>query len=365
MESGREIRGRIFVDATYEGDLMAKAGVSCFVGREPNSQYGETLNGILPGPVVGKDGVSISPYVVENDPGSGYLPYILPKPPGKRGEGDNRIQAYCYRMTLTDAKDNMRPITKPANYNPLWFEHYARKLSLAPEANIITITPMPNRKTDINHCDFVGANTEWPEAGYARRAELAQLHKDYALGKVWFLQNDPRVPKQIRDKLSRYGLPKDEFTDTDNFPFQIYVREARRMQSDYVMIEQDIRGKRACDDPVGVGSYWFDSHVVCRFVDGDGNVREEGGFWEKRRNYPISYRAIRPRQSECTNLLVPVCLSASHTAYGSIRMEPVFMILGQSAATAACIAIDDGVSVQAVPYNKLRTRLLQDDQELD
>ncbi|WP_165441638.1 FAD-dependent oxidoreductase [Rubinisphaera italica] len=368
MESGREIRGRVFIDTSYEGDLMAKAGVSYFVGREPNSQYGETLNGILPGPVVGKDGVSISPYVVENDPDSGYLPYLLPDTPGKRGEGDRRIQAYCYRMTLTDAKENMRRITKPANYNPLWFEHYARLLAIDPHAGInsgiITVTPMPNRKIDINHCDFVGANTEWPEAGYERRAEIAQMHKDYALGKVWFLQNDPRVPQPLRDKMAKYGLPKDEFTDTDNFPYQIYVREARRMQSDYVMIELDIIGKRACDDSVGVGSYWFDSHVVSRFVDAEDKVREEGGFWKKRYNYPISYRSLRPRKHECTNLLVPVCLSASHAAYGSIRMEPVYMVLGQSAGTAAAIAIENGSSVQDVDYTELRKQLWADGQIL-
>ena len=368
LESGREVFGRIFIDATYEGDLMAKAGVSYTVGREPNSQYGETLNGIVPGDVVGKDGVSISPYVIENDPNSGYLPYLLHEVPGKVGEGDNRIQAYCYRMTLTDAPDNMRPISKPANYNPLWFEHYARTLALDPQAGvnagIITVTPMPNRKTDINHCDFVGANFEWPEAGYKRRAELAQMHKDYALGKVWFLQNDPRVPESLREKMSQYGLPKDEFTDTDNFPYQIYVREARRMQSDYVMIEQDIRGKRTCDDPIGVGSYWFDSHLVSRFVDTDGKVREEGGFWKKRFNYPISYRSIRPRKSECKNLLVPVCLSASHAAYGSIRMEPVYMVLGQSAGAAAAVAIEQDIPVQDVDYTQLRERLVADGQKV-
>ena len=266
------------------------------------------------------------------------------------------------------AQKNFRPIERPTNYNPLWFEHYARIFALNPCIDIfkvITITPLPNKKTDINQCDFVGANYGWPEGDYTVRARLAKMHKDYALGKVWFLQNDPRVPEHIRIKVREYGLPRDEFKDNDNFPYQLYVREARRMISEYVMTEHDVIGMRMAPTPIGLGTYSLDSHVVSHFVDEKNKVWIEGAFYQPSNIYPISYQSIRPKKEECSNLLIPVCLSATHTAYGSIRMEPVFMVLGQSAAAAASLAIDLNVSVQKVPYADLRKVLEKDNQILE
>lgn len=367
MESGKSYSAKMFIDATYEGDLMAMSGVGYTVGREANKQYGETLNGILPTKImsVTTDGRSIDPYIEQGNPKSGLLPFIEPKSPGKTGSSDKRVQAYCYRFTLTKDQANMRPIEKPKNYNPLWFEIYARMFEQKKSMKLpLTLSMLPNKKTDTNHADFIGASYTWAEAGYKERAKIAQMHKDFALGKVWFLGNDSRVPKRIREEMKQYGLPKDEFTDTDNFPFQIYVREARRMVSEYVMREQNVLGKEIASESVGVGTYWLDSHVVSHFADKKGQLWIEGTFWNKENVYPISYKSIIPKTKECTNLLVPVCLSSTHAAYGSIRMEPVYMVLGQSAATAACLSIDENVPLQELPYQLLEQQLLKDNQIL-
>ncbi len=368
MENGNVYTAKMFIDATYEGDLMAKAGVSYIVGRESSRVYNETKAGIIPLAIVGTGKRSIDPYIKEGDPKSGVLPFIEPKAPGGKGDGDRRVQAYCYRFTLTTDPDNKLPITKPVNYNPLWFEFIARRLVMnAPLSlkNIITITPMPNNKTDINQVDFVGACYDWAEGNYDTRTKLAQLHRDYVLGMLWFLSSDQRVPDSIRSEINRYGLPKDEFTDNGNFPHQVYVREARRMISNYVMTEHNYYGKEVATQPIGLGTYWLDSHTVSRYIDSEGYVRNEGGFWEhKPETYPIDYRAIIPKEKECNNLLVPVCLSASHAAYGSIRMEPQYMVLGQSAAIAACLSIDNNCSVQKLPYGILEKALLEKEQIL-
>jgi len=375
MESGRKIFGRVFIDATYEGDLMAKAGVSYFVGRESNKQYNESMNGIYYSGLLGMDftdgnsDVSIDPFIIKGDSTSGLLPFIESEPPGNIGETDNRIQSYCYRFTLSNSQRNFRPIEKPTNYNPLWFEHIARVLAINPCIDllkVITITPLPNKKTDINHCDFVGANYGWAEGDYAYRDSVAQMHKDYALGKVWFLQNDPRVPDHIRIKMREYGLPRDEFQDNDNFPYEIYVREARRMVGGYVMTEHDVKGEKVAPESIALGTYPMDSHVVSHFVDDRNRVWIEGAtFTHGEGIYPISYKSICPIEKECTNLLVPVCLSASHTAYSSIRMEPVYMVTGQSAAIAACMAINKDISVQDVEYKKLKVELEWNGQIVD
>ena len=358
----------VFIDASYEGDLMAQAGVSYFVGREANTQYGETMNGIRPGKNVKKSKAKIDPYIEKGNPKSGLLPFVEKQLPGKEGEGDKRIQAYCFRFTLTNNADNKMPIEKPRDYNPLWFEFMARLIEANPTwtlKHILTITPMPNMKTDINHADFIGANYEWPEASYKRRDELKAMHRSYTLGLIWFLANDPRVPQKIKDEMNKWGLPKDEFKDNGNFPYQVYVREARRMVSDYVMTEHEVTGMKTVPNSVGLGTYWFDSHIVSRYVDQIGGLRDEGGFWGKQAIYPISYQSIVPKEKECTNLIVPVCLSATHAAYGSIRMEPVYMVLGQSAAIAASLSIDNRNAVQYLDYEQLKAKLLKYNQIIE
>ena len=367
MESGRKISGKIFIDATYEGDLMAKAGVCYAVGRESNSQYNEHWNGILKTGLLGMEFntgnsvVSIDPFVIEGDSTSGLLPFVESQLPGPDGIADKKIQAYTYRFTLSNNARNFKPIEKPSNYNPMWFELYARVFKNNPCIDllkVITVTPLPNKKTDINHCDFVGINYTWPEGNYAVRDSIAKLHKDFALGKVWFLQHDPRVPVHIRKIMEEYGLPQDEFVNTENFPPQLYVREARRMISDYVMTEQNVMGIEIAPEPIALGTYPLDSHVVSHFVDDKNKVWMEGAFYTPGGGiYPISYQSIRPKKEECANLLVPVCLSATHVAYGSIRMEPVYMVMGQSAAVAACLALERGIPVQEVPYINLKASL--------
>jgi hypothetical protein len=340
---------------------MAKSGVSCYVGREPNTLYDETMNGIIPGKNAHKSKNKIDPYIKEGDPASGLLPFVEPRVPGKKGDGDHRLQAYCYRFTLSRDPENRCPIEKPAYYNPLWFEHIYRWIKVSPNITlnrILTLTPLPNDKTDTNHADFVGVNYLWPEGDYQTRDSLAQMHKNYVLGLLWFLASDRRIPEKIRTEMQLWGLAKDEFTDNDNFPYQIYVREARRMIGDYVMTEKDVLGQLVAPESAGLATYWFDSHVVSRYVDENGGLCDEGSFWSVENVYPVSYRSIRPKDGECKNLLVPVCISSSHAAYGSIRMEPVYMVLGQSAAIAAAISIDGKTSVQKVPYDKLEKALI-------
>jgi len=372
MESGKTYSGKMFIDATYEGDLMAKAGVTYTVGRESNSQYGETLNGVQKARAVKHQfNRKVDPYIEPGNPESGLLPRVHGGDPGEDGEGDHRVQAYCFRMCLTDDKDNMVPFPKPEGYDA---NQYALLLRyLTPQWNDIfgNHQPMPNRKTDTNNhgafgTDNIGMNYDYPDGDYQTRARIIREHEVYQKGLMWFLANDPRVPKQVRARVNRWGLAKDEFTDNGNWPHQLYIREARRMVSDYVTTEHDCRRRRVCEDSVGLGSYNMDSHNCQRYVTPEGFVRNEGDIQVSPGGpYAISYRSIVPKKGEAENLLVPVCVSASHIAFGSIRMEPVFMILGQSAATAAVFAIDDGTSVQDVPYEKLRKRLLADNQVLD
>jgi len=372
LESGRVISGRMFIDATYEGDLMALAGVSYVVGRENNNTYGETLNGVQTKNAVYhqlKD--RVDPYVRAGDKSSGLLPGIDSTGPGLEGDGDSRLQAYCFRMCLTDAPENRIPFNKPEGYDSLQYELLLRNFE-AGEDNVPWInSEMPNRKTDTNNkrgvsTDFIGQNYNWAEGDYAVRKRIFQAHLLYQRGLMWTLANHPRVPAPVRNEVSRWGPAKDEFVDSGNWPFQLYIREARRMVSDYVMTEHNCRGERIAPQPVGLAAYTMDSHNVQRYINKDGYVKNEGdvevGGFEP---YPISYFSIVPKSSECSNLLVPVCLSASHIAFGSIRMEPVFMVLGQSAATAACLAIEGGTSVQKVNYDQLRKRLLADKQHLD
>ncbi|MBZ4190172.1 FAD-dependent oxidoreductase [Niabella beijingensis] len=370
VKGGMVIQAAMYIDASYEGDLLAKAGVSYTVGRESNQQYGENYNGIRINYTLGSDSTPISPYRKPGKPTSGLLPYIAGAPWGKQGEADKRVQAYCYRMTLTNVAGNRVPISRPKNYNPLWYELLARELAVNPGKKlqqIITLTPMPNKKTDTNHLDFFGASYDYAEADDATRLKIEQLHKDYALGMLWFLANDKRVPRHIREEMGEWGLPKDEFRDTGNFPFQLYVREARRMIGAFVMTEKNVRKeeREPATHSIGLGSYALDCHFVSRVVDETGRLKNEGTIFYPTTPYTISYYSITPREAECSNLLSTVCLSASHVAYSTIRMEPVYMILGQSAATAAALAIDARCPVQQISYDRLKAQLLKDGQLLN
>ena len=397
MENGTRYTGKMFIDATYEGDLMASAGVSYSVGRESNSEYGETLNGVQANRINRTlkwtlsrnahnhnfiDGVD--PYVKKGDPGSGLLPYIVEGgKPGIDGNGDKGIQAYCFRMTLTDHPENRIPFKKPDNYKEINYELLFRNYEAAtgPIEEMYSYgdklvpwinSPMPNRKTDTNNqkgfsTDFIGQNYDYPEASYEEREKIVQAHRDYQQGLMWTLAYHPRIPKKVRDAVSKWGTCKDEYEKGSNgWQEQLYIREARRMKSEYVMTQKNCERIEVVEDPVGMGAYGMDSHHVKRYVDANGFVQNEGNVEAHVPNpYPISYRSIVPKKDECENLLVPVCLSATHIAFGSIRMEPVFMVLGQSAATAACQAIDQRKAVQDIDYSLLKERLLKDKQVLE
>jgi len=370
---GQVFRGKMFIDATYEGDLMAAAGVSYIVGREANSQYGEKWNGVQTG--VLHHGhyfkSDISPYKIPGDSTSGLLYGVSAEDPGEYGEADKRVQAYCFRMCLSNHPDNRVPFVKPANYNPDNYELLARVFASGWRETFHKFDPIPNRKTDTNNhgpfsTDFIGMNYAYPDASYEKRRAIIKAHEDYQKGLMYFLTNDARVPEEVRKEMAQWGLAKDEFTDNGYWPHQIYVREARRMIGDYVMTEHDVFGEREINNPVGMGSYALDSHNVQRYIKPDGFVQNEGdiGVSPKKGPYQIAYGALVPKKEECTNLLVPVCMSSSHTAFGSIRMEPVFMILGQSAALAATLAIDQDVRVQDVPYADLEKDLRDEQQVL-
>ena len=375
MLSGLEVVGDAFIDATYEGDLMAAAGVSYRVGRESMEEFGEKWNGVQIGVLhhrhnFGVPDLKIDPYRIPGDPTSGLLPRISGENAGRKGAADHRLQAYCYRMCLSDHPDNRVPFPRPPFYDPTDYELLGRILDAGWNEVFSKFDRIPNRKTDTNNhgpfsTDNIGMNYDYPEATYERRAEILEEHKRYQKGLMYFLANDPRVPAAIREKMSRWGLAKDEFVDNDHWPHQIYVREARRMVGEYVMTEHEVLGRRAVPNPVGMGSYTMDSHNVQRYVKPDGWVENEGDIGVKPDHpYSIAYGSLVPSKKVLQNLLVPVAISSSHIAYGSIRMEPVFMILGQSAATAASIAIEQRIAVQDVAYGRLRSRLVQDGQIL-
>ncbi len=370
--SGKIFSGKMFMDATYEGDLMALAGVSYHVGREANSVYNEKYNGVQFG--VFHHGhyfkSKISPFILENDPKSGLLPEVSAEPVAANGTGDKKIQAYCFRMCLSRHPDNRVPFQKPDGYDATGYTLYARVFEAGWRETFNKFDPIPNQKTDTNNngpfsTDFIGKNYDYPEASYARRKAIIKEHELYQKGLMYFLQNDPRVPLEIHEKMKEWGLAKDEFKDNGNWPHQLYIREARRMIGEFVMTEADALGKTQVPQPIGMGSYSLDSHNTQRLVTKDGFVQNEGDIGVKPdRPYSIAYGSILPKEKQCTNLLVPVCMSSSHIAFGSIRMEPVFMILGQSAATAAVLSIENSVSPQQLPYEKLQTVLLKDKQRL-
>lgn len=370
MDDGTVFQARVFIDASYEGDLMAGAGVSYFVGREANGVYHETLDGIRAVTPKHQFSVAVDPYVRPGDASSGLVPFIQDQPPGQEGEGDHSVQAYNFRLCLTQNPTNKLPIAPPAHYDPARYELLARYI----EALVATgetprlgqfmdIIPVPHGKTDINNnggfsTDFIGGNAGYAEGDEAARERIRQAHEDYTRGLLHFLADSPRAPASLRAEMQSWGLCKDEFQDTGGWPHQLYIREARRMVSDYVMTENNCRQSLEVPDPIGLAAYTMDSHN-CRRIVRNGRVENEGdvqvgGFPP----YQISYRSLVPRRSECENLLAPVCLSASHIAYGSIRMEPVFMVLGQSSAIAAGLALEKKAAVQKIQYDELRRRLL-------
>lgn len=371
--SGKTFEGKMFIDATYEGDLMASANVSYTVGREACSEYNEQWNGVQAG--VYHHGhyfkSDISPYVIPDDPNSGLLPYISSEPIQPNCTGDDKIQAYCFRLCMSNHPDNRVSFEKPENYDPKNYELLARVFESGWDEWFNKYDMIPNRKTDTNNhgpfsTDFIGMNYDYPEASYERRKEIIKEHENYQKGLLYFVSTDKRIPEDVRNEMSKWGLAKDEFTDNGNWPHQLYIREARRMIGNYVTTENEVLGKINVKDPVGMGSYTMDSHNIQRYVTGEGYVQNEGDVGvHPGKPYKISYGSIIPKKEECTNLLVPVCVSSSHIAFGSIRMEPVFMILGQSAATAACMAIDRKEAVQDIDYSLLKEKLLSKNQILE
>ena len=371
--SGKVFRAPVFIDATYEGDLMATCGVTYTVGREACEVYGEQWNGVQKG--VFHHGhhfrTDISPYLVPGDPESGILPRISTADPGTNCWGDERIQAYCFRMCLTDVPENMAEITRPEDYDSTQYELLVRVFDSGWREFFAKFDPIPNGKTDVNNhgpfsFDNIGMNYDYPDAPYEERDRIIREHVSYQKGLLWFVKSDPRVPQEVRQEMNRWGYAADEFTDNGNWPHQIYVREARRMIGEFVMTENEVLGRSPVTQPVGMGSYTMDSHNTQRYITAVGFVQNEGDIGvHPPVPYQIDLRSLLPLEEECTNLLVPVCLSSSHIAYGSIRMEPVFMILGQSAATLAAMAVEEDRAVQQISYDRLRERLIEDGQVLE
>lgn len=363
--SDKTFKGKMFIDATYEGDLMAASKVNYTVGRESCEEYDEQWNGVQAG--VLHHGhyfkTNISPYIIPDDSTSGLLPYISDKKIAQNCTGDEMIQAYCFRLCMSNHPDNKVPFEKPENYDPKNYELLARVFESGWNEWFNKFDFIPNRKTDTNNHgpfsnDFIGMNYDYPEANYERRKEIIKEHTDYQKGLLYFVSNDPRVPEKVRTEMQNWGLAKDEFINNGNWPHQLYIREARRMIGTYVTTENDVLGKRIVPEPVGMGSYTMDSHNTQRYVTSEGYVQNEGDIGVPAKTpYQISYGSIIPKEDECNNLFVPVCVSSTHIAFGSIRMEPVFMILGQSAAAAAIIAIDKNINVQEVPYSELENKL--------
>ena len=383
MENGAEYKGKMFIDATYEGDLMATAGISYTIGREANKQYGETLNGVqaadsgrticnekIRNAVNHNFATGVDPYIVKGKPSSGLLPFINPKFPQKNGSGDKKFQAFCFRMCLTNCTENRIAFEKPTDYKELDYELLIRNFEAGEKRIPWSNSAMPNRKTDTNNdrgfsIDFIGQNYNYIEASYNEREKIAEKHRNFQKGLMWTLAYHPRIPEKIRNEISLWGTCKDEFNAGNGWQQQLYIREGRRMISDYVITQRNCEGIEISKDAVGLAAYSMDSHHVQRYVSKQGYVRNEGNVQAHvKAPYSISYRAIIPKQNECENLLVPVCLSSTHIAFGSIRMEPVFMVLGQSAAIAASLAMDRNIPVQKLEYSVFGENLLKFNQRL-
>ena len=371
--SGKIFRGKVFIDATYEGDLMASAGVKYTIGRESGSVYNEKWNGVQTSVFhhghYFKD--KIDPYKIPGDPSSGLLPRISSETPGENGTGDNKIQAYCFRLCLTKHPENKVLITKPEGYDSTQYELLARLSETRWNEFFGKYDPIPNLKTDVNNhgpfsFDNIGMNWDYPEASYKRRKEIIKEHEIYQKGLLYFMATDRRIPAVVRETMNQWGYSKDEFEDNGNWPYNIYVRESRRMSGEYVMTENEVLGKTEVPRPIGMGSYTMDSHNVQRYVTPEGFVQNEGDIGvSAKQPYQIDLGSIMPKQEECRNLLVTLCLSSSHIAFGSIRMEPVFMILGQSAGTVAAMAIEKRESIYDLSYDEIQAKLIADGQVLE
>ena len=372
---GSTFSGKFFIDASYEGDLMASAKVNYTIGREANSVYEEKWNGVQTGVFhhghhFGAVKEKISPYVIPGQPESGVLPRISSEPAGTYGSVDKRIQAYCYRLCLTDNPADQIPFPKPEGYDADQYQLLLRVFGAGWREVFNKFDRLPNSKVDCNNhgpfsTDNIGRNYDYPEASYERRREILREHETYQKGWFYFIANDPRVPAEVQNEMRRWGLAKDEFPDNGGWPHQIYVREARRMVGKYVMTENNLLKNRPTPESVGMGSYTIDSHNVQRYITPEGNVQNEGDIGIAAHGpYEIALGSLLPPRDQAENLLVPVCVSSSHIAFGSIRMEPVFMILGQSAATAAMLALEKSFPVQDVLYEELSARLRADGQVL-
>ena len=374
-ESGKTYRAKFFIDASYEGDLMALAGVQCEVGRESRDTYGETLAGVL-GPTINERqpkqffGPDVSPY---DDQGN-LLPTIQNVPMGEPGQGDKKIQAYNFRVCLTTDDRNKLPVEKPAHYDPFQYEllyRYIQAKKLHSISQLLTISPMPNLKTDINDgghgcpfsTDYNGMNWDFPEGNYTIRQSIWQKHYDFTLGLFYFIGHDARLPESMRQEMLEYGLPKDEYIQSGHWTPQLYIRETRRMTGEYVLTQHDCQENVVKENSIGLASYGPDSHHVQRVVY-NGEVINEGNFLEPHKSYEIPLGIILPKKTDCQNLIVPVCVSSSHIAFGSVRMEPVFMILGQSAATVAVLAMNLHDNPQDLDYSVISEQLLKDHQIL-
>ncbi|SFO51480.1 FAD dependent oxidoreductase [Chitinophaga sp. YR627] len=370
--SGKTFKGKMFIDATYEGDLMAAAGISYSVGREARSEFNETWAGVQTD--VFQHGhhfkKPVSAYQIPGDRNSGLLPLISDQAPGEKGSSDKRIQAYCFRLCLTDLPANRIPFTRPADYDSTQYALLLRVFATGWNEVFNKFDPIPNHKTDVNNhgpfsMDYIGMNYDYPDASYEKRKEIIAAHTAYQQGLLYFMATDPRVPDSIRIRMGKWGLSRDEFKDNGNWPHQLYIREARRMKGLETMTENEVLGRNKVSNAIGMGSYTLDSHNAQRYVKEDGTVQNEGDIGvEIPVPYRISYGSIVPKKAECTNLLAPVCLSCTHIAYGSVRMEPVFMILGQSAATAAIQAIESKKAIQDISYEQLKAQLQKDKQRL-
>jgi hypothetical protein len=365
------VEADVYIDTSYEGDLMARAKVGYTVGREAVAKYGESLNGIRDKTPNHQFKVNVDPYVKPGDPGSGLIPLIQAGDGGTPGEGDARVQAYNFRLCLTKRVENQLPITPPAGYDPAqyelagrYFEAILKRVKSEPLSYFWINSPMPNGKTDINNkgavsTDYIGMSWAYPDADYAARAKIWHAHLQYVQGLLHFWATSERVPEAVRKEMQSYGLCRDEFQDTAGWPHQMYVREARRMVGPYVVTQSVCEHKATAEDAIALAAYNMDSHNCQRVVQ-NGVVRNEGNVEvPPAAPYPIAYRAITPKKEECENLLVPVCLSATHIAYGSIRMEPVFMVLGESAAHAAHMALEKKAPVQEIDVAALQARLAE------
>ncbi len=366
LDSGDVFAGQIFMDCSYEGDLMAQAGVSYTYGREGAAQYNESLAGVRGKTPFHQFLVNVSPY----DDQHHLLPEISAGKLLPPGSPDKKVQSYNYRMCLSEVPANMVSFLRPEGYDPHRYELLARLIAARTQAEgkvpslktFLKIDPIPNGKADINNqgafsTDYIGGSYDYPEGDYRTRARIAKAHRDYQAGLFYFLANDPKVPEVLRNELNHWGLARDEFADTDHWPNQLYIREARRMVGEYVVVQKDVQTELTKPDPIGMGSYNSDSHNLERIVDADGFVRNEGDMQVAVKPYQIPYRVMLPKRTEARNLLVPVCFSASHVAYSSLRMEPQYMIIGQAAGVAAKLAIANQKAVQEIDTAALGANL--------